>query len=167
MTPNDLSNYAPIVRPLREETNPGDERKFEIIDFSNNQQKTTIELNTSSNTSKTRAKKKPKEKVVKEVVDAEPEPTLCEEPMLSHSVVFKTDILETEIQVSHVHKTENFVCLFYPSSSKVKIRPKAGTHFVLEVEGEDIPLYSPGVYVPDTPFSLEVAFFLVDNSKVE
>jgi hypothetical protein len=154
-------DYNVISGVKRDEVVPGSPLTFEIVDYTNDSQKEIIEVG---------GVQEPPQKIKKgrkktAVVPVQQIPQEVPEEAPQESVVFKTDVLETEVRVSYVHEDDFVVCLFYPESSPIKVRPKKGTSFVLEIEGRDIPVYSPGVYIPAPHFKSELAFFLVSDSK--
>jgi hypothetical protein len=157
-----LQGYAEIRPPARENTRVGEPRTFDVIDYSKDNEKTTVVVEESATKKRTPKKKSP---VVKKEIEEEFE-YVKEEPTKTR-VTFKTDILETDMEVDYFYKDDNIVCLFYSESSPTKVRPKRGTSFSIQIGEDEVEVYSPGVYVPASHIGSEVAFFLVNPLETE
>ena len=163
-----IEGYAEIKPPARQVTKIGEARTFDVVDYSNESERTIISVDEGK-------KERPQRKYTKkqsppptpEITEAESKEQFEKKEGPQISVVFKTDVLETEIYVDHVYKDQSVVCIFYSSNSPTKVRPKRGTNFTICIDGDDIDVYSPGVYVPAPHIDSEVAFFLVDQEETE
>lgn len=88
-------------------------------------------------------------------------------PELRYTVKVYTDITEVSIEAVHVYKDENVVCIFMDKDDKTKLKPKKGVSMDIEVLGDRMTVYSPGVYIPSTPFGCDIVFLLVQNEQEE
>jgi len=86
---------------------------------------------------------------------------------LEKTIKVHTDITEVTIGVAHVHMDGEVVCIFMYKDSNTKLKPKKGTEMEIEVDGEKVSVYSPGVYISADPFDCDMVFLLVLNSNDE
>jgi hypothetical protein len=183
------SGYAVLERPSRDVTRPEQERTFEVLDTKT----LSKEILQVGGRTKSGRKKKDRKMVanppilpitIPTDVEAEEdslEPTqeaprhLQEDeeeqlpvlPTERQNIKVFTDITEATIEVVYHYHDESVVCLFMDQGSRTKLRPKKGMVLEIEIDGERINVYSPGVYVPIEPFGVDLVFLLVNSSPEE
>ena len=162
------SGYTQIERLTMGNSAYTEDREFEILDVSTG----TKEILFIPGIQKAEPKKEhlPKEepKVAKKKTIKPKEATYQEPPIefpkaTQEKKIIKiySDITEVTIEVLHYYYNETFVCLFMDKDSNTKLKPKTGIELDIEIEDERFTVYSPGVYVPSTPFGCDVVFLLV------
>jgi hypothetical protein len=161
------TGYTQIQKPQRQWDGDQAGREFEIIDMGV-PSSTKITIGAPTPEKKKRARKKaPAQEVIP--VSREEMPEDIKEPELTYhdcppkTVKFRTDITEVEIEAMYVHIENEVICIFFDIESKMKIKPRKGTWLEVEIDGDSMDVYSPGISIPVPCMGMEIIFLLAGD----
>jgi hypothetical protein len=166
---NKMEGYTVLERPKRNIARPNDGREFQFFDMKNFTTETMITGKATIDAPQPKKQKKiPKKDIVPpqtaEIMEEKEEKL---KPWDTTIIKVFTDITEASIEVVHVDKNDDYICIFMDSLSPTKLKPRKGATLEIEVDGEIINAYSPGVYSSIPQVGLDMVFLLVSTEDNE